>query len=456
MSRMSFRTANSAAWHRSLPAPLVQALLVLVLVAFAFAPAQAAVKIQEVTSEKGVKAWLVEDYTVPIVSMRFAFKGGSTQDPAGKEGLSQLMSGLFDEGAGDLDRSAFQDAVDDSGVEMSFSAGTDAIFGSVRMLADDREASMRLLALAIAAPRFDEEPVNRIRAQLISRIEASARDPQTEANIAWAQAIYGDHPYARRDDGTAETLGAATRDDLVALHRDLFARGNLVIGVVGAIDAETLKGELDRVFGDLPAEPRMRQVERVQPKLDQTIDLAFDLPQASLRFAFPGIERNDPQFFAAYLMNHILGGGTFSSRLFDEVREKRGLAYGVGSSLVNRDYASALVIGTETRADRANETLGVIRDVISKLAEEGPTQEELEAAKAYVVGAYAINNLDSSSSIARTLVALQTDGLGIDYIEQRQALIEAVTLDDVRAVARRLLSASPAIMIVGPAEDERG
>ncbi|RST87031.1 insulinase family protein [Aquibium carbonis] len=414
------------------------------------APAQAAVTIQEVTSDSGVTAWLVEDYTVPIIAVNFAFEGGSTQDPVGKEGLAQLMSGLFDEGAGDMPRAAFQEALDLSGAEMSFNVSPDAFYGSLRTLADDRAEAFRLLQLAVNQPRFDAEPLARIRAQMVAGIEARANDPDQAASIAWANAIYGDHPYSRRSEGTPETLATITRDDLEALHRALFARGNLVVGVVGAIDAETLKAELDRTFGALPESPDMRPIERVEPKLDQFIGVSFPVPQASLRLAFPGVERDDPRFFAAYMMNHVLGGGTFSSRLFDEVRDRRGLAYGVGSSLANRDHSSALIIGTSTRADRAGEALQVIRDVIARMAAEGPTEQELADAKAYIVGSYAINNLDSSAAIARTLVQLQMDDLGIDYIERRGDLIGAVTLDEVKAAARDLLSVEPAIMILGP------
>lgn len=444
--------ASGASTGRGLAGLLALSLSAAVLVA----PAQAAVKIQEVTSDSGVTAWLVEDYTVPIVSVNFAFEGGSTQDPAGKEGLAELMSGLFDEGAGDMPRAAFQEALDLSGAEMSFDVSPDAFYGSLRTLAEDREEAFRLLRLAVNEPRFDPEPLARIRAQMIAGIEARANDPDQAASIAWANAIYGNHPYSRRSEGTPETLATMTADDLRALHEDLFARENLVVGVVGAIDAETLKAELDRVFGALPEKPDMRTVARVEPKLDQEIAVSFPVPQASLRLAFPGVDRDDPRFFPAYMMNHILGGGTFSSRLFDEVREKRGLAYGVGSSLVNRDHSSALMIGTSTRADRAGETLQVIRDVIARMAAEGPTEQELADAKAYVIGSYAINNLDSSGAIARTLVQLQMDDLGIDYIDRRGDLIAAVTLEEVKAAARDLLSVKPAIMIVGPEASSGG
>lgn len=412
-----------------------------------------AVEIQEVTSPGGVTAWLVEDYTVPLIAVRFAFEGGSTQDPAGKEGLANLMSSLFDEGAGELDSDAFQERLDDAGAEMSFNAGQDAIYGSMRMLAEQKDEALDLLRLAIREPRFDAAPVNRIRAQIMSGIEAQSRDPQTLSAIAWANALYGGHPYARRDEGTKETLATIDPSDLTAFHQRMFARDNLHVGVVGAIDAETLKVVLDDLFGALPGAAELTPVADVEPKLDQEVRIDYALPQTSLRLAYPGIERDDPRFFAAYLMNEILGGGTFSSRLFEEVREKRGLAYGVGSSLSNAEHATSLVIGTSTRADRADETLDIIREEVRRMATEGPTEAELAEAKKYVIGAYAINNLDTSGGIARTLVELQLDDLGIDYIERRDEIIDAVTLEETKAAAQTLLTAEPAVMILGPAAE---
>lgn len=421
------------------------------LILLASVQAQAAVKIQEVRSSSGVVAWLVEDYSVPIVSLRFAFDGGSTQDPKGKEGLANLMTTLFDEGAGDLESEAFQIRLDDAGAEMRFDANRDNFYGSMRMLADQKDEALELLRLAVTAPRFDADPVARMKAQLVSEIQGNARDPQTEAGRRWLTALYGDHPYARESEGTEVSLAAITAEDLRALHKAIFARGKLHVAVVGAIDAETLKRDLDKVFGALPAEPTLVAVPDVTPKLDQKIDFVYALPQTSLQIAYPGVERKDPQFFAAVLMNQVLGGSAFTSRLFKEVREKRGLTYGVSSSLVNYAHASALVISTSTRAGRGEETLGVIRDVVRKMAEEGPTAEELEAAKKYLIGAYPINNLDSSGSIATTLVELQLDGLPIDYMDRRAALINAVTVEETKKVAERLLTVEPAVLNLGPA-----
>lgn len=434
---------------RHIGVPLVTLLLTIL---FLVPPALAAraMEIQSVTSSKGVTAWLVEDYSVPIVAVRLVFGGGSTQDPPGKEGLANLMTGLFDEGAGPLDSEAFQIKLDDAGAEMSFDESRDGIYGSMRMLAEQRDEAFDLLRLAVNEPRFDQVPIDRIRAQILSGIIANENDPDTVAQNKWARAVYGDHPYSRSDQGTRKSIAAITQDDLKTLHKAVFARSGLHIAVVGAIDAETLKKKLDMVFGDLPQNQALAPVADIEPKLAQHLEVNYDLPQTSLQLAWPGVKRKSADFFPAVLMNEILGGGTFTSRLFQEVREKRGLAYGVNSSLVNQDHANALIVTTGTRSDRAAETLGIVRDVVKQLAENGPTEAELAATKKYLIGAYAINNLDSSSSIAATLVELQLDDLGIDYMQRRAGYINAVTLDQVKAAAKKLLTAEPTIMVVGP------
>jgi zinc protease len=429
---------------------LFRSLLVGFTLLLSSAPAFAVVEFQEITSPGGVDAWLVEDYSVPIITIRFAFEGGATQDPPGKEGLSDLITTLFDEGAGDLDSEAFQIRLDDAGAEMAFASDLDAVYGSMRLLADQRDEALGLLKLAIEQPRFDQNPIDRMRAQLLAGLQAAARDPQTAAQRMWAEAIYGEHPYARPPQGTPETLAAVTAEDLRAFHRDLFARENLHVGIVGAISAEDASRVLDDLFGALPEKPNLKPVPDARLNLGQDLAVAYPLPQTSIYMAYPGLKRTDPQFYAAYLMTHILGGDSLLSRLNDEVREKRGLSYGAGANLLNLEHANALVIGTSTSADRAGETLTVIKDVVAQMAAEGPTPEELASAKKYVIGSYALNELSSSSAIANTMVGLQLRDLGADYVTERAAKLEAVTLDEVRAAAAELLGAKPTTMLLGP------
>lgn len=431
----------------SLLRPVFLAPLVLLL---AILPAQAEVQFQEVTSPSGIKAWLVEDYAVPIITIRFAFDGGSTQDPAGKEGMANLITALFDEGAGDLDSESFQIALDTAGAEMGFAADFDAIHGSMRLLADQREDAVGLLKLAIESPRFDQNPIDRMRAQILSGIAAAAQNPATAAQTLWNYALYGDHAYARPSEGTPETLATITAADLRAFHAALFARDNLHVAIVGAIDAQTAAATLDQLFAALPAQAKLTPIPDIDPALGQDLVVDYALPQTSIFMAYPGVAQDDPDFYAAHILAEILGGGSVLSRLNDELREKRGLTYGVSASLFNRRHAQGLSITTSTRADRTAETLDVIAAVVGKMAADGPTEAELASVKKYLIGSAALQELGSSQAIASTLVGLQLWDLGIDYLSKRDALIDAVTVADVKAVAARLLGTVPAILTLGP------
>jgi len=412
-------------------------------------PALAANAVEEVVSPGGIRAWLVTDHTVPLVSMDFAFRGGASQDPPGKPGVANLLSTLLDEGAGDLDSAAFQRRLDETAVRMSFSAGYDAFEGSFSSLSSRLKDGVGLLALALSAPRFDPDPIERMRASLVSGLRSQESDPDTIAGRLFREATFPDHPYGRPDEGTPETLAAIGRDDVVAFHHAKLARDNLVIGVVGDVTAAELAPLLDEAFGALPAAAELTPVPDVAPKTGLTLSAAVDEPQTVIRFATPGLLRADPDFMAAYVMNHILGGGTFSSRLYTEVREKRGLAYNVFSAVIPYEHAGLFLAGTATRADKAAESVAVMRGELERMAAEGPTEAELAAARTYLVGNYALR-FDSSAKISGQLVGLQLDRLPIDYFETRNALVEAVTLDDVRRVAKRILSGPTTVLTVGP------
>ncbi|PCI04051.1 MAG: peptidase M16 [Hyphomicrobiales bacterium] len=409
-----------------------------------------AVNIQTVTSPSGVKALLVEDYTVPIVSISVSFKGGASQDPEDKEGLLRLLSTMLDEGAGRYDNKVFQARVEELGVEMGFGAGRDAFTGRLRTLASEVDNAFEMFRLALNEPRFDAEPIDRMKTALITRLVRSKKNPNHLAGVAMRDALFAGHAYSRPVSGTEESLAKLNRDDLVEIHRKLFARDNLKIGVVGAISAEKLGFMLDTLFGSLPEKAELRPIPEIVPKFGKKIDVVLDAPQTSISLVYPGLKRSDKDFFAAHLMNHVLGGGSFSSRLYNEVREKRGLAYSVYSGISTYDHAAILTSGTGTRNDRADEALKVIKSEIAKMAKDGPTNEELIAAKKYVIGTYAISNLDTSTKIASVLVAIQDADLGIDYIDQREGYISSVTREDVQRIAKQLLSVEPTIVKVGP------
>jgi zinc protease len=402
----------------------------------AAAPASA-IEIKEVKSPGGIEAWLVQDDTLPMISMSFAFEGGSSQDPAGKPGVANFVSGMLDEGAGDLDSQAFQSRIDEYSIRMGFDANLDSFTGRLKTLSENRDEAFRLLGLALTAPRFDQDAVERIRAQIASNIRSRDKDPESVAGDAWMKAAYPDHPYGNPSDGTAESIAAITADDLRAFHDNTFARGNLKIGVVGNIDPDTLGRLLDSTFGKLPVEAKLTPVADVQPVAGAAVSIDMAIPQTIIRFGGDGLLRHDPDFIPAYVANHILGSGDFSSRLYTEVREKRGLAYSVGTYLAPYDHSGLFVGGTATRADRADESLKLIESEIARFAKDGPTEDEVAKAKSYLIGNYPLR-FDNSGEIAGQLLAIQLDNLGIDYINKRNDMIRAVTVDDVKRVAARL------------------
>lgn len=411
-----------------------------------------AIEIENIVSPKGIQAWLVEDHTVPIVSIQFSVGGGTTQDPQNKEGLINLMTGLFDEGAGDILSEDFQARLDDLGAEMTFSTSRDRMRGSMRVLANNSNPAFNLLALAISKPRFDQSAIDRIREQLVTELKAAEKDPKTIAQNRLLALVYGKHPYSRRAEGTVETLSHISRNDLITAHDAMFARDNLHIGIVGPLSPKEAANIIDKIFGELPEKAKLKPVADAKLDLGGMANVNYNLPQTSLTLVYPGVKRSDPDFFAAYLMNYVLGGPGLTSRLFSEVREKRGLAYNVGSTLIIHDHSSCLVISTGTRSNEAQKTLSTIRDEVRKMADNGVSQQELEDAKSYVIGSYAVQNMGSSSDIAATLVGLQDQGLPIDYITKRRNEIEAVTLEQVKKVAQKLLLQEPALLFVGPSK----
>ncbi len=412
------------------------------------AAATAAVKVQEVVGASGVKAWLVEDHTNPIISLTVTFRAGASRDMPGKAGTARLLSTLLDEGAGDMKALAFQRRLESLSISLGFEVGRDTFRGTLRTLTRNRDEAFRLLGLALDKPRLDADAIERMRAQLISSALRAARNPGSIAQNAWWKAAYPNHPYGRPTGGDEKSLTAITRADLLDYVRRNFARDTIAIGVVGDITAAELKGLLDKTFGPLPAKATGRPVPDVKPRLSgKVVVRKLDVPQSVVVFGHAGIQRKDKDFYAAYVLNHILGGGSFSSRLHNEVREKRGLAYSVHSYLWPLDH-SALVMGAvATRNAKVAESVKLIRGEWARMAKEGVSDAELKSAKRYITGSYALR-FSSSKNISEMLAALQAEGLSRDYFEKRNSYIAAVTPADIKRVAKRLLRANSLTFVV--------
>ena len=408
-----------------------------------------ATKIERLITPGGIEVWLVRDPTVPLISLNFGFNGGSTQDPADRGGTANMMVSLLDEGAGDIDAKAFHELLERKAIELSFNSGRDTIRGTLRTLKENQDEAFELLRLSMIAPRFDTAAVERIRAQIIARLQRGSTNPNEISSRTWWGTAFPDHPYGRPGNGTPESVARVTVDDMKDQLRRVFARDTLKIGMVGDVDSATAARLIDRAFGALPAKSDLKEFPEVMPQgIGRRIVVDLDVPQAVVTFGGPGIKRSDPDFMAAYIVNHILGGGSFSSRLYREVREKRGLAYGVSTGVSWFYHTAVIMGGTATRADATRDTIEVIENEIKTMIKDGPTEEEFVKAKTYLKGSFALG-LDTSSKIANQLVNMQQDNLGIDYIDRRSSLIDAVTLADAKRVAKRLLEPGQLVTVVG-------
>jgi zinc protease len=402
------------------------------------APAQAAADVQQIETPGGLKAWLVEEHAIPMIALEIIFDGGAARDPADRIGAAHFLSGMLDEGAGDLDSATFSATADRLALRVGFDTGRDSFSISARMLTENRDASVDLLRDALIAPRFDAEPMERVRAQILSALASEQTDPGDIAEKSWRAALFAGDAYARPVNGTAASVAAMTAADLSDARARALNRAHVSIGVVGDITAAELGPLLDRLLGDLPDQPWERAA-MADPAFDGTLEVIdFDTPQSVARLVGPGIMRDDPDFMPAFVMNHILGGGGFSSRLTEEVREKRGLTYSVWSYLAPYDRAGLIMAGVSSDNARIKESVDVIRAEWARMADNGVTAQELKDAQTYLTGAYPLR-FDSNGKIAGQLAGLMHDGFTPAYLTERNGQIDAVTTDDIARVAKRLL-----------------
>lgn len=396
-------------------------------------------RVKALQSPAGIEIWHVEDDTVPVVSLEFAFLGGATQDPDEKPGLTNMMVSLLDEGAGELPAQAFQEALEERAIELSFGAGRERVSGSMRSLSEHVSVAFDYLGLAIQTPRFDVDAVERVRAQVISGLKRDETDPQVMTRDALYRIAFDAHRYGRPVDGTIASVSGLTAFDIQGQHRKLFARDRLLVVAVGSIRPAELMAGVDRAFAALPTTaPLDLLLPAGMQGAGRKEILDLDIPQTTLYLAMPGIGRRDPAFIPAFVANHILGGGSFTSRLWTEVREKRGLAYSVWSGLRWSAHTALFMAGTATSNERVSESYRVMLHEFERMAAEGPTQAELDKAKAYLTGSYALQ-FDTSRKIADHLLTLRADGLPIDYIDRRNADILDVDRETAREVSSKLL-----------------
>lgn len=416
-------------------------------------PALAQAEVREVVSRTGVRAWLLEDHSLPVVSLSFSFEGGAAIDPAGKEGLSTLLAATLDEGAGPLDSRAFQGGLSDRSISLSFNADEDALYGSVKILSREKTNAMALLRLALHNPRFDADAIARMKDALVARRQYGLSDPEWLAGQGFEQLAMAGHPYSRPAGGTVASLQAITRDDLVAAVPQHLVRNRLRVAVVGDISSSELAGFLDQVFGDLPQGAESLNLPDMKVTgAGQTVLIARDQPQTVIMAGLPGLKREDPDWFAALVVNYILGGD-FQSRLMSEIRIKRSLTYGISSALVPYKAGGVLYVMASTDNAKVPELMKHLREEMAKMAMGGVSEQELAEAKTYLTGSFALR-FSSSERMADVLLEIQRIGLPPSYLDERAQLINKVSQGDVARLAEQLLKpdALSVVMVGNPAD----
>ena len=417
-------------------------LLLAAAVALSFAwlasPARAA-EIERIVSPGGIEIWYVQEKSLPIIALEIAFENaGNSSLPDGKQGLANMISTLLDEGAGDMDSFSFQRRADELALRLRFSDNADTFRVTLRTLSGNRDDAFDLLGLALSAPRFDAGPVERMRAGILSDLNRRINDPDYLLGVAWLATAYPDHVYGRPSRGTIETVESFIQDDLRDFVATRFTQDRLLVGAVGDVDGAEIARLVDAALGGLPATGPVFDVPRIDPVTGPMVEvIRQDIPQSSIIWGTAGIMREDPDYYAAVVMNTVLGGASFISRMWNSVREERGLAYSVGTGISPLGHTSYFSGGVATRNDQVAEAYAIIEAEMQRMAEDGLTDQELADAKTYSIGNFALS-LDTNSSLARVLVGLQVAELGIDYIDKRAGYINAVTLDDVLRVARRI------------------
>lgn len=409
-------------------------------------PAKSDWLIQSVTSEKGVRAWLIEDSSLPMITVSFMFTdAGSRRDDTA--GLGALTMALLDEGAGSLDGVTFKKKMEELASNWSMGNGRDTIGGEVTMLTDNQDETVALVRLALTEPRFDADAVSRVKEQFFASFKRQKERVRDIASKAFYHNAFDPHPYGAPTDGNEESIAAIT-PAMMNARMAWLAKDNLIIGMSGDIDKKQAAKLLDDLFGDLPQSPPSKENSKPPPMTTERIFVSHPSPQSQIVFGVNGLARRHEDYFVLQVINHVLGGGGFSSRLMHTMREERGLVYHVGTWLTELRAAPLVMGSLATSTATAQDAINLLHDQWRHMAENGISQAELNDAKNYLLAALPLR-LTSRGRLADFLVTLQYHELGMDYLVKRRELIESVTLEDCARVARTIFSQSPLLVTVG-------
>lgn len=427
--------------------------LFVLLVAGAIQPAQAVLPIDHWTTSKGTRVLFVRADAIPMLDIAIHFDAGGRHAPADRAGLASLTAALLDSGAGGLDEDEFADRFARTGAQRSAGASADGTTVSLRTLVSERELAqaLGLTASMIAAPSFPETALKREKERLVARLRESETQPGAIAQRRFDALLFSDHPYGRS--ATVETVSAIGRDDLRQFHARHYVASRAVIAMIGAVTRERAEAIAEALTRDLERGDPAPMLEALPPApAAEAVRIPHPASQSHLLLGLRGIAYDDPDLLALQLANHVLGGGGFVSRLYAEVREKRGLAYSVYSYFALRRQTGPFVIGLQTRKDQADQALAVVREALERFVREGPTDQELAASKANLIGGFPLK-LDSNRKILSQLTLIGVHRLPIDWLARWPERMAAVSREDVmRALARRVDPSQLVMVIVGAPE----
>jgi len=395
--------------------------------------------IQQFVTPGGVSVWLVEEPSIPILSLRMTWQAGATNDPVGLEGLTGAMVYHMNEGAGEYDAQGFFKRMEELNMSFSCGSGNESTFCSASMLTDNAGESFDMIGLALSEPRFDDGPFERFQREQQVGLQMRQTNPQYLAGRAQIEALYPDHPYARET--SAESLSALSQDAMAAQKDLLMVRDGMLVTAVGAISPEELAPLIDKAVADLPQSSETLETDTVVLSAASEVPLAVDLPQPQslVTFTAPAMARENPDFYTAVVLNYTFGGGGFESRLMKDLRVEQGLTYGVYTSVSAGDKLQIWSGSGQTKNESAGAFIAAVKSNMTKMVDEGMTEQELADAKSYLTGSYPLG-FDSNAKIAGNMMGIRLDGLPVDFFDNRNAMVEAVTLEDVNRVAREYLS----------------
>jgi zinc protease len=432
---------------------LPSCLIGLALAAFG-AVAEAALPIETWRAPSGAKVLFMEVRSLPIIDVSVEFPAGASRNPAGQAGLARLTVHLMQLGAGDMNESDISNRLADVGARLAPSLDVDRAGYALRTLSspDARESAFSVLEAILARPRFDAAVFEREKVRSIAGLREALTRPATLIEREFMTRLYRSHPYAMLAGGELESLQRLTAADARQFHREHYAADRAVVAILGDLSRSEAEALAQRLTARLPATSHQPRTVPPVPPLQQASEswLPHPASQAYLRLGAPGVRRGDPDYFALWLGNQVLGGSGFTSRLTTELREKRGLTYSAGSYFTAYAREGPFVLTAQTQREQADEALGVMRRTLERFLQEGPTEAELEAAKQNVISGFVLR-VDSNEEIHEYLALIGFYDLPLDYIDRFPREIEKLTLQQVRDAMRRRIDPSRMVtVVVGP------